>query len=503
MKKITLILSLLLLVLVSNAQTGLDPTFGNGGILKLDTGACADILVQPDGKIIGIGGFGFGSASDLRAIITRRNPDGSPDLSFGNGTGFYESTRNWGSIKRGVLLPDGSIIGGGTDSNIENFLLFKVKSDGTPDNTFGSNGLVKTNISGPNSFNNTPSHFISALALQPDGKIIAAGTVDADLAIARYHSTGAIDSSFGQYGKTMISIGRFQTRANDVMLLPGGKILISGVSSDTGLNTTGAILVKLNTDGSPDMTFGVGGRVFSQVSGSIYYGTSAALQPDGRIVQGISCSNNVFVTRLNTNGSRDTSFGVSGLATLGRGYLWRIALLPDGRIIAGGDHINDGFSAYRIMPDGRADFSFGINGKITAIVPGLKRHTGYAMAIQPDGRILVGGYARFGTGSYLGGAFAMVRFTSNATVSVTGPGQMQAALLNIYPVPANDELRIRYMGNIPVSHTALYSIDGHCVFRGAQAAVIPTANLPVGYYTVQLTLEDGSHLSRKVLIAHP
>jgi len=181
-----------------------------------------------------------------------------------------------------VILPDGSIIGVGDDATGSDnaWQVVKVTPAGQLDATFGSGGVVATSFG-------TGGGLPHAVALQADGKIVVAGeadggaTIDEDIALARYSADGSLDTSFADAGKLRIEFDTGHASAYDLLVLPDGKLLVIGVGP------LGVFLMsRLNSDGSLDATFGTGGTLTipNTIAGSALYYTDAELMPDGRHV---------------------------------------------------------------------------------------------------------------------------------------------------------------------------------------------------------------------------
>jgi uncharacterized delta-60 repeat protein len=232
------------------------------------------VAVQPDGKILAAGATFVGGVGNEWALA-RYNGDGSLDASFG--TGGLVITDIAPEIIDLALQPDGKIVAGGRGSG--NFALARYNPDGSLDTSFGTGGKVATDWGGDDA--------IFSVALQPDGKIVAAGdslSSTADFVLARYSLDGSLDSSFGTGGKVITDFGGVGGRANAVVLQPDGKIVAAGISVHAANPATFA-LARYNVDGSLDSSFGIGGKVTTSFGGAFGDVANAlVLQPDGKIV---------------------------------------------------------------------------------------------------------------------------------------------------------------------------------------------------------------------------
>lgn len=281
----------------------LDPGFGSGG--KVMTGfevsdRALGVVVQGDGKIVA-GGFGGGDfihgGGDEFLALARYLPNGSLDSSFGShGLATYPDFGT-SEYSFGLLLqPDEKIVAANGD-------LVRYNADGKLDPGFGLEGRV-----------DTPGFEAAGIALQTDGKIVAAGAAPTcGFMIARYLSDGVLDSSFGTGGLVTTTIGSRCDAAVSVALQPNGKIVAAGRTENASKNFDLA-LARYNPDGSPDTAFGTGGRIVSAHFSDAYaIGASVALQSNGKIVvTGGSFSRKFRLARYLPDGSPDPSFGTSG-----------------------------------------------------------------------------------------------------------------------------------------------------------------------------------------------
>jgi uncharacterized delta-60 repeat protein len=291
------------------------------------------------------------------------------------------------------------VVGSNNPSNYD-FAVFRYNTDGSLDTSFDADGKVTTPIS--DEFNNYDSAY--AVAVQPDGKIIAAGSSTlgtlgyAAAALVRYNTDGSLDVSFGTGGKVLTS---GYSAIIEIALQSDGKIVVAGDYAHFKV-------ARYNGDGSLDVSFGTGGIVgtdFSINSGAY----SVALQADGKIVaagEASACDidNNCFsyfaLARYNTNGSLDTSFNTDGkLLTSFAQYAsaYAIVVQTDGRIVAAGaaatcdiDNNCDYYSALaRYNGNGSLDTSFDVDGKVT--LPAGDYGSAGSIALQSNGKIVLSG----------------------------------------------------------------------------------------------------------------
>lgn len=400
------------LVLEDRAQF-VDLPIGANGRFEFDraygTGAAYDVRIKtppsaPTQSCTVTRGSGTVAAADVTDIavdcVTPPPPTGL-DPGFGAGTGKV-TAGPVGVAKAIALLPDGRILAA-IGNSVARYL-----ADGTLDTTFGSNGSVG-NVVGPTNFGAE----ILDLAMQADGRIVAAGTARGsslstlayDFAAARLNADGSRDPTFNGGNALQVDWVGAPDRAARVLLQPDGKIVLAGQTTTVYVPATGSqdsamALVRLNADGSLDPTFGSGGRAVTSF-GLLEAGQAAALQADGKIVIAGRVADNLAdsqfgVARFNIDGTPDTSFGGAGQVRYNElADATALALQPDGRLVLALAHResgNTGFGVVRLNADGSADTTFGAAGLARLeIGPGVDAPLG--LALQADGRIVVVGSA--------------------------------------------------------------------------------------------------------------
>jgi len=265
----------------------LDSTFGINGRVTLAIGTsnshAASMAMQSNGKIVVAGSARGGIPTGEDFALARFNQNGTPDTSFGSDgivTTAVAIFREDDAAKAVAIQPDGKIIAAGYAESSwgdKRFALVRYHPDGTLDNSFGSGGEVTTIMSGGDE-----SH-LSTIALQPDGKIIAVGRVYRYFAIARYKTNGSLDSTFGTNGKVFTEFLQSVSWANSTVIQPDGKIIVAGTVLSTTSHNDFA-LARYHADGSLDSTFGSNGFQYTDIGGSHDQAYSVALQADGKIV---------------------------------------------------------------------------------------------------------------------------------------------------------------------------------------------------------------------------
>lgn len=282
---------------------------------------------------------------------------------------------------------------------------------GTVDVSFGADGALRTNLGGT-------YDWAYATAIQPDGKILAAGVSEArgtyDFALARYTSTKDLDPTFGDGGVVLTDFRKSYDWAYAMALLPNGKILVAGVSNASG--SKDFALARYNSNGTLDDSFGKGGLVTEtsrSLTADIVRGI--AIQRDGRIVvAGVSYEDvatvgpngDFMVARYLPDGQNDLTFGIGGVMTTdfsdsSYDEPYAVVIQPDGKIVLGG-YTNAGngpgvlfgadqLALSRYGPTGLLDPSFGKGGKVIFDGGSLDERI-LALELAPDGGLLAGGY---------------------------------------------------------------------------------------------------------------
>jgi uncharacterized delta-60 repeat protein len=264
-----------------------DTAFGNAGLATTDffgsgTNDFAwNLDLQADGKIVLVG-----DADNAGWLaLARFNPDGSLDTTFGNNgkiaPGIGPGQEQGFAVR---VQPDQKIVAvgqaymGAVTKN--DFAVVRFKADGSLDETFGNSGKVITDF-------NDEFDLASDVIIQPDGKIIAAGEASFKFGLARYNADGSVDDAFGSGGKVTTSFFGRGDRAVALALQPDGKIIAGGNAVITGGDGTVAVrdfaLARYTPGGSLDATFGQAGKITTGFGGDSF-ATCLAIQPDGKLV---------------------------------------------------------------------------------------------------------------------------------------------------------------------------------------------------------------------------
>jgi uncharacterized delta-60 repeat protein len=348
-------------------RDGLDPRFGTDGkvLTDLDSGSTDEafaVVIQPDRKIVAAGWSGK-PGRGMDAALARYDRDGSLDAGFGEG------------------------------------------------------GTVLTNF-GEASPGASSFEAIQALALQPDGKIIAAGWTDADrpdgggfgFALMRYDVDGTLDPAFGDGGRVLT---RFDPAASAiayaVLLQADGRVVAAGESGGD------FALARYNPDGSLDPSFGSGGLVLTDFGpGGFDEARAVALDAHGRIVVAGRSGFRFALARYTPKGRLDSTFGDGGRVLTDFGFpaqAFGLAIQPGGRIVAGGWADDGGydFALARYHADGRLDRDFGSDGLVLTDIGGGTFDQAFALAARPNGSLVLAGTSNPNTPGALD-HFALARY---------------------------------------------------------------------------------------------
>ncbi len=378
-----------------------DSSFDADGVRTIDYGGvdiANDVLVQPDGRIVTAGHGNL----NLDFMVSLMGSSGSPDPNFGTGGNAGADFGGFETGQAAALQADGKIVvaGSTTLGGNSDFAIARFNANGSLDATFFTDGTKTVDYAG--------SDTARDVLVQPNGKIVVVGSggLLADVYVTRLNSDGSNDMSFNGVGTVGVDLD-----GTDVgwaaALQADGKIVIATSSTVAGNNSIAVL--RLNTDGSSDTSFDGDGLRTVDYGGSPPSGLAVRdvlVQPDGKYVLAGSGTANVIVTRLNPDGSFDTSFDGDGIAPIdfggGTDFGNAVALQANGKIVVAG-HTDGQLDAAvaRLQPGGALDTTFSGDGKQTINVGTSTGASGVAM--QANGRIVVAGVAESGpiTGNVL------------------------------------------------------------------------------------------------------
>lgn len=361
-----------------NIDGSLDQTFNVGTGFGGANGTYINAIVTQPDGNILVGGLFYGYQELSENYIIRIKPDGNKDKSFKIGSGLSSN------VYCTAVQIDDKILTGGTFkkyNEISQSCLIRYNSDGTKDETFNIGSGFFNYYGGKG--------YVKAIAIQKDGKILAGGDFTeyqktGQKNLIRLNTDGGIDSSFKTGTGFIRSTGSDSVQC--IVIQPDGKIII-GSDIVQYQNTVSKYLIRLNSDGSVDSSFNIGSGFNASV-------LAIALQPDGKLIVGgkfttYQGANQNYLIRLNADGSKDSTFnigtGFGSQYTLGT--VQTIALQPDGKILIGGQFsfFNGASQKYliRLNADGSKDTSFNIGSGFGWYVNSI--------LLQNDGKIIIGG----------------------------------------------------------------------------------------------------------------
>lgn len=386
-----------------------------------DDGAEA-IAIQRDGKIVAAGGT-HTLGGDF--ALARYMPSGKLDPAFGRGGKVTNALRpedGYGaqglSIQRDGKIVAAGATGGCTETS--RFLIARYTTEGHLDASFGSGGSVTTAIG-------TSVDGAHAVAIQPDGRIVAAGWDCARggrFALVRYLRNGRLDPSFGRGGRVLTDVGGSHLGADAIVVQADGKLVAAGSGNAQG--STDFALVRYRSDGSLDPSFRAAGVALTDFGAAGDDEAEAlAIQPDGKLIAvgygsvevEFATVRDFAVARYNPDGNLDASFGTEGKVLTDLGgtdeAALAVALQKDGKLVVagvGGPESGAHFALLRYHSDGRLDQSFGAAGKVLTRFSRLSEDGASAVAIQADGKAVAAGASAAAGDDY---DFALTRRTAN------------------------------------------------------------------------------------------
>jgi len=310
---------------------------------------------------------------------------GDLDLTF-SGDGKQATDFGGSDGANGVAIQDdGKIVAAGTTGG--RFALARYNANGSLDPTFSNDGKQTTDFGA--------QYGAKGVVTQPDGKIVAVGRGGGGgFAIARYNINGSLDPTFSNDGKQTAHVGSGE--ANAVALQANGKIVVAGSGGGIGLRSTGFVVARLNPGGALDTSFS-GDGIQAIGFGGNAEARGVAVQSDDKVVGvGFAGNANFAIARFNTNGSLDTTFSGDGKQTTdffsgNSDFANGVALQGNGEIVAAGSTsgVDIKWALARYNPNGSLDTSFSGDGKQTTDLGDAASARG--VAVQGDGKIVAAG----------------------------------------------------------------------------------------------------------------
>lgn len=432
----------------------IDNTFGINGwvtttvVPNFNCNAIA-IELQSDGKIV-VGAETNDTATiaplNGKFLILRYNSNGSLDNTFAtNGilSVANTSTADPATYTSDLLIqPDGKIILCGAyynTANSTNFIFIRANTNGTLDNTFGSNGIasVATTLG---------EAAPTCMSIQTDNKIAFAGLVDNQTSnspfISRLNVNGTVDQTFGSAGFVTPAYSG-STGFTDIKLDGNGKIIVCGNDNN------GSIIARFSNSGNADATFGNAGSIITPISTQQNESfEQMVLQPDGKIIAAGFADGHFALVRTTTQGSLDATFGTNGVVT--------------------------------------TTFTSGVGSEANAI------------ELQSDGKIVLGG-SNITANMNAAFEFALARY-NNASIATIIRQQDLDSPLSIFPNPANEIIQIN-LGKFIIESVRIFDLSGKLIQNAENTKWLDVSELPNGVYNLTV-VSEGNTVTKKLVIAH-
>jgi len=464
-----------------------DSSFATNGFLAAKIGPFdhkpADVVVQPDGKIL-VGGV---LPANNYSYLMRYNNDGSTDTTFAAGVGVSTRPLYTDGFRKIVLLPGGKIVAAGeveTASNGLDIYLQRYLPNGTPDSSFGINSVATKDY---NNVGNT----MRDVVVQPDGKIVVASEIygllnSVDFSVMRFNANGTVDSSFGTNGNTMVDMDTIDNNPNTLALQSDGKIIVAGTNHVNPTTDTIAFM-RFTTSGHLDTTFATGGKRKIILPGANLISGISMLANNSFLLSGFKRTYQPytivpFVIKITAKGQADSTFGVNGL------FISQInnqnALFTD-ITTRGNKHL------VCLTAAGKPDSSFATNGvyvdHVAASNNGLN-----ALTMDNIGRVVVVGTA--GAEGLVGRFKTVGEVTAITETATTG--------WNLYPNPAGNVI---YLSGEAIAGAGINVHD----YTGKLLQQIPhytsggidISKLPNGVYFVSVKTTAGQTMVKQLVVA--
>ncbi|MCU1484756.1 MAG: protease-like protein [Actinomycetia bacterium] len=452
----------------------LDPAFGTTGATRVDFGgtgsfdAVEDIAVQSNGMLVAVGRTSAGGG------IARLTADGALDATFGTGGMVSSATLN---PARAVAIQSDSklvVVGQGAPSG-GSLVLTRYLGTGAVDTTFGTSGTVTIAMTGGSAGGED-------VAVQSDGKIVVLAVDAGVLTVLRFSAVGVLDTTFGTGGRANQTLS--STGHDQLAIQSGGKLVVTGIASGAGA------VLRLTTTGAADTTFGTAGVA----SSANHVLRALGLSSTGKVVAGGdlgSSDTKAMVSRRNADGTLDTTFATTGVAsfavaTLTRPSVKALVVQADGSVVVTGRN-DDSVRASpifvaKLTPAGVLDTGFATGGIATfATVNTLGTASASGLVVDSSGRFVVGGSTLNDHGSFTNdNDFLVLRVlgvgtttsTSTTAVTATAGGTVSSDPAGSDPTPTNKlivSVTTPVAGTVSIAKTAGTTTAG---YRNLAAATV-------------------------------
>lgn len=494
------------------AQVQLDPTFGTEG--KVITNmygnqTASEFLVQLDGKIVVVGTNNLIGSGLPHFMMLRYSANGTIDSTFGaNGFVYTDFDDSFSSYATSLeIQSDGKLVAAGFVYNVnsgdDDFALVRYNANGILDSAFGINGKVTTNI------NNEGNHAYD-VAIQKDGKILLTGSSYFSTALVRYNSNGTLDNNFGVNGIVYTTLSNIFWSSLDYLAIQlDGKIIAGGYYS-VNIQTADFALVRFNVDGTIDTTFGNQGKVITPIGDYLDYISAIKIQTDGKILA-IGRSTNIqnytdfSLARYNIDGTLDSTFGLNGKVITEITSLdddaKSVVIQSNGNIIVAetaniGNEDSANFSMISYLPNGLVNTDFGKNGIVATRFSG-QYDWAQSIALQSDDKIILGG------NSGENPDFALCRY--NTITSNVFSNIVKDFNVDVFPNPTNNNLNIQLTEN---NHTIIQieirNFLGQIMYQTNtiqnNKAEINFSKYNKGLYFAVIILDNNQQLIQKIVV---
>ena len=496
MKRFSILAMLIVAFFTTIAQNpgDFDPSFGTNGTQMFAPAGSSFVqgfamTQMPDGRLITAGRTRVGNS--WQVYVSRHNSDGSLDATFGNGgIALFNPTSyiHYAYDVAYLAEYDHIIVLGycyNAALNTPYPFLMCLNVDGSLCSEFVGSGFSMTN----------DGHPMVPRRLAIHEEMIYWGGYRDDLAcVARFYPDGNLDTSFGDGGYTIFLNEQISESSNveDLAIQPDGKIIAGSWCIHDG-NEYDAVVVRLNSDGTRDESFGEGGYCMYDINDNIDFLMAVTLQADGKIVAGshygifdpaITTRYGVAATRITADGQLDDTFGEGGFAkaeyTLGQNYCGGVVAGDDGQVFLGCYAIGHESGKQRMFvvgfnADGHLNTGFGTNGfTVFGSEADAAENECHDFLMQPDGMLVAFGH-EFHNG-------IMTRLYSGSTTAIEESAE---GMLSVYPNPVVDVLYFDMEGTAVV-----YDMMGRQVLRASVNDSIDVASLPQGTYFVEVIGES-------------
>lgn len=489
MKKLYFTVTVLMILLnsLTFAQI-LDTSYSDDGVQINNIGTGDDYgftaKIQTDGKIV-VSGISFnGQNYDL--VVIRYNSNGTLDTSFSSdGILTTDIGSNSLDISTIVTQNNGKINIAGTYHNASSvdFAIIQINDDGSFDNTFSDDGIQTTDFGGLD--------YVLCMAIQNDGKILVGGKSTflfehSEISIARYNTNGTIDSTFNGGGSFTTNFGEASVKANSISIQSDGEIIVVGEYDDT-ISNIDLLALRLTNSGILDLTFSDDGIQIIDIAGSTDRAFSCALQTNGKIIVTgttiVGSSYDIVLLRLNNDGILDTTYSDDGIQTIdisnSNDYGYSVAIQTDGKILVGGSYqVNSNFTIFvlRTNSNGTLDTSFNGNG-ILISSPSIGNNYCNSILIQSDNKFVIAGTSFNGTNYDI----TTIRF-NNTTLNYESFTNTNS--IKLYPNPTNDYFSISNVKDI--KKIEMYEINGKLIKSFTNCEKYSISDINRGLYFLKI-----------------